>query len=72
MCQLHTAMAVLIRSWWLEERAASDRLIEKTAEKIAKKQNDNAKARKSHTKRTNARLQKLGITVSELPGCRWD
>jgi hypothetical protein len=72
VCQLHTAMAVLIRSWWLEERAASDRLIEKTAKKIARKQTDNAKARKSHTKRTNARLQELGITVSELPRCRWD
>ena len=72
MCQLHTAMSALLRSWWLNEQPASDRLIDKTAEKIAGTQRRNAQARKSHTKKTLYRLRKLGIKLAALKRCQWD
>ena len=72
MCQLHTALAALVRSWWANGRAASERLLEKTAAKITHQQRRNAQARKSHTKRTRRRLRELGIKLTELKRCRWD
>jgi ribosomal 50S subunit-associated protein YjgA (DUF615 family) len=46
--------------------------MEKTARQITTKQTRNAKARKSHTKRTLAKLRELGIKLTELPRCSWD
>jgi hypothetical protein len=71
VCQLHTATAALIRSWWVNDQPASDRLLEKTAAKITYKQQRNAQARKSHTKATKRKLRKLGIRLTELPRCTW-
>jgi SRSO17 transposase len=70
VCQVHTAIGSLVRSWWLNGRA-STRLIEHTASVIQRTQQRNAIARKSHIKRTHRRLRKLGITLKELIRCKW-
>ena len=71
VCQLHTAMAALVRSWWDNDQAASERLLEKTAKKITHQQRRNAQARKSHTKTTRRKLHELGIRLTALPRCSW-
>jgi hypothetical protein len=71
VCQLHTAMAVLVQSWWDNGHAASDRLVEKTVQKIQKLQRRNAQARKSHSKTTRRKLRALGIRLTDLPRCGW-
>ena len=71
MCQLHTALAVLVQSWWDNGQAASDRLVEKTVRKIQALQRRNAEARKSHTKKTRGKLRALGIRLTDLPRCGW-
>ncbi len=71
MCQLHTAMAALVRSWWDNGQAAADRVLERTAEKITRTQQRQATSRKSHTKTTRGKLRKLGIRLTELPRCGW-
>ncbi len=72
VCQLHTAMAAVVRSWWLSDPEAVERLLAKTAAKITRAQRRNAHARKSHAKRTRARLRELGIKLTRLKRCRWD
>lgn len=72
MCQLHTAMAALVRSWWDNDQAASDRLLERTAKKITRTQQRQVVARRSHTKTTRRKLRELGIRLTELPKCGWD
>ena len=71
VCQLHTATAALVRSWWDSGRAACDRLLERTAAKIRHQQRRNAQARKSHTKTTRRKLRELGIRLTDLPRCTW-
>lgn len=71
VCQLHTAVAALIRSWWDNDQPASDRLLEKTASKITHHQRRNAQARKSHTKTTKRKLRELGIRLTDVPRCSW-
>jgi hypothetical protein len=67
VCQLHTAMAVLVQSWWDNGHAASDRLVEKTVRKIQKLQQRNAQARKSHTKTTRRKLRALVLQQHFCP-----
>ena len=67
-CQVHTALAALIPSWWLGQRP-SKALLEKTAAKIARTQWRNALARECHTKRTRERLRELGIKLTDLHRC---
>ena len=71
MCQLHTAVAALIQSWWDNDQPASDRLLEKTAAKITYQQQRNAQARKSHTKATRRKLHELSIRLTDVPRCSW-
>jgi hypothetical protein len=71
VCQLHTAMAALVRSWWDNDQPASDRLLDKTAAKITYQQQRNAQARKSHTKTTKRKLHELGIQLTDVPRCSW-
>jgi hypothetical protein len=71
VCQLHSALAALVRSWWLNGERTPSEVIEKTAKQIARTQKRNATARKSHTKRTRRRLRELGIKLTELKRCRW-
>jgi hypothetical protein len=71
VCQLHTALAALVKSLWLESPKAEARLLEKAARKINKQQQRNAAARRSHTKKTRKRLQTLGIKLTQLPRCGW-
>ena len=59
MCQVHTAIAALIPSWWLDQQP-STKLLERTAAEIQRTQRRNAAARKSHTKRTRQRLRDVG------------
>jgi hypothetical protein len=56
VCQRHTAMAALVRSWGLSSHRSKERLMAKSARKIAWAQRRNARARKSHEKRTRQRL----------------
>jgi hypothetical protein len=72
VCQLHTALAALVRSWWLSSAPATERLLAKAATKITWAQRRNAQARKSHAKRTRRKLRDLGIKLTELKRCRWD
>jgi hypothetical protein len=67
---VHTAVAALIRSWWLNSRA-STALIEQTAKKIQYTQQRNATARKSHSKQTRKKLRKIGIKLKDLVRCKW-
>jgi hypothetical protein len=64
-------MAALVRSWWDNDRAASDRLLAKTAQKITRTQQRQATARKSHTKTTRRKLKESGIRFTDLPRCGW-
>lgn len=70
MCQVHTAVAALVQSWWLSGQA-SDALIEGAARKIQHWQHRNAAARKYHTKRTRKKLRKMGIYFKDLIRCTW-
>ena len=71
MCQVRTAAAALVQSWWVTGWARSQ-LLERTAALINETQRRNAASRKSHRKRTISRLHKLNITLHSLPKCRWD
>ena len=71
MCQVHTAISALIRSLWLEGRAASA-LYAQAADEIQWAQSRNAQARRSHTKTTRARLRSLGIRLTDVKRCRWN
>jgi ribosomal 50S subunit-associated protein YjgA (DUF615 family) len=71
VCQVHTAVGALVQSWWLNGRA-SPKLIEHIAECIHDTQQDNAKARKSHIKRTRRKLRQIGIKLTQLKRCCWD
>jgi hypothetical protein len=72
VCQLHTAVAALIRSWWSRSEAASERLLEKTAQKIAYYQRRQARARQSHAQTTQQRLREAGIQLADVPQCAWE
>ncbi len=69
-CQVHTALAALIPSWWLDQRP-SQKLLERTAAELARTQRRNAAARKSHTQATRKKLRALGIKLTEVPHCAW-
>jgi len=69
--QVHDAVAGLIESWWLNGRVSA-RLLERLAEKIQDTQRQNAKARRSHEKRTRRRLRQLGIKLTQIERCWWD
>ena len=60
-----------MQSWWLSGRASA-KLIEHTANCIQTTQQDNAKARKSHIKRTRRKLREIGIKLTQLKRCYWD
>jgi hypothetical protein len=71
VCQLHSALAALVRSWWLNGERTPRKVIEKIVKKLARTQRRNAAARKSHTKQTRRRLRELGIKLTELKRCQW-
>jgi hypothetical protein len=60
VCQVHTAIGSLVRSWWLSGRASAA-LIEDTARIIQHWQQRIAAARKCHIKRTRKILREMGI-----------
>ena len=60
-----------MQSWWLNGRA-SPTLIKHIAERIQTTQQDNAKARKSHIKRTRRKLRQMGIKLTQTIQCYWD
>jgi hypothetical protein len=60
------AVGGLVQSWWLNGRASAP-LIDHIAEKIQSTQPDNAKAQRSHTKRTRRKLRRFGIRLTQLP-----
>jgi hypothetical protein len=67
--QIHKAIAAQINALWLNGRI-STQLVEKLAE-ITSTQADNAKARKSHQKRTRRRLRQRGIKLGQVKRCSW-
>ena len=70
VCQVHTAVGSLVRSWRLSGRASAA-LIEHTAKVIQHGQQRNAAARKSHIKRTRKKLRNIGIFLKDLIRCKW-
>ena len=70
MCQVHTAVAALVQSWWLKG-ALSAALIEQAAEDTQHRQHRLAAARKSHIKRTRKKLRRMGIYLKDLIRCKW-
>jgi hypothetical protein len=72
VCQLHTAMAALVRSWWISEPKDVEKQLEKAAAKIRYAQRRNAQARESHTKTTLKKLEILGIDLAKVKRCQWD
>ena len=69
-CQVHTAVAALIPSWWLGQRV-STKLVERTVARLERTQERNATARRCHTKKMRRRLRELGIKLTELKRCQW-
>ena len=69
MCEVHKAIAVQIGSWWLNGRV-SRRLLDKLVGEIETTQYNNAKARKSHQKRTRRLLRQKGIDLRRVRSCR--
>ena len=70
MCQVHIAVAALVRSWWLRG-ALCTALIEEAAQEIRHWQRRIAAARESHIKRTRKKLRKMGIYLKDLIRCKW-
>ena len=70
MCQVHKAIAVQISSLWLNG-LVSKRLLEQVAEEITRTQQANAKARKSHQKRTRRLLREQGVRLGRVRRCIW-
>ena len=68
---MHTATVAVVRSWWLDGRAAAE-LYAQAAGEIEYAQNRNAQARTSHTKTTRKKLRELGIKLTEVKRCTWD
>lgn len=71
MCQVHTAVSAIIRSWWLEG-AAADQLIEEARREIRQHQQKIAQSRESHTRTTRQRLTELGIDLTNLKIVHWN
>lgn len=71
MCQVHTAVSAVVRSWWLDGLAA-ELLFQQAAEEIAYHQERNTTARESHTRTTNKRLHARGIDLTKTPAVNWD
>lgn len=59
-----------MQSWWLNGRASAA-LLDRVAAKIQYRQERNAQARLSHTKRTRRKLRRKGIKLTEIERCRW-
>jgi len=70
VCQVHTAVGALVRSWRLSDRASAA-LITATARTIQHWQQRNATARRCHIHRTRKKLQKLGVYLKNLIRCKW-
>ena len=70
MCQVHTAAAALVRSWWLKG-ALCTALIEEAVKAIRHWQQRIAAGRESHIKRTRKKLRKMGIYLKDLIRCKW-
>ena len=70
MCQVHVAVAALVRSWWLSG-VLRTALIEDAANKIQHWQQRIAAARKSHIKQTRRKLREKGIYLKDLIRCEW-
>jgi hypothetical protein len=65
VCQVHTAINAIVRSWSLDP-ISRDRWIEHTAEILQYYQRRNAQARASHTASTRHRLRQQSIRLASL------
>ena len=70
MCQVHVAVAALVRSWWLNG-AMSTALIEAAVRRNQHWQRRNAAARQSNIKRTRRELREKRIYLKDLIRCKW-
>lgn len=71
MCQIHTAVSAIVRSWWLDG-AAAQQLYQQAGDEITYHQHRNAQARESHTKTTKQRLEQLGIDLTKTKTVPWN
>jgi hypothetical protein len=67
VCQVRTAAAALVQSWWKDKDP-----IDRALQKIHFDQANLAAARKSHTKRTLRRLRNIGVHLDSVERCLWD
>ena len=67
---MHTAVAALVRSWSFTGEAC-EKILEDAAKVIQHWQGRIAAARKSHTKTTREKLEKMGIRLQDLKRCIW-
>ena len=70
MCQVHVAVAALVRSWWLSGALCSA-MIKDAVTRNEHWQQRNAAARKSNIKRTRRELREKGIYLKDLIRCKW-
>ena len=68
LCQVRTAANVLVDVLSLPKRARIERL-EKASRNLRQTQDQNSRARRSHTKTSLLRLKSQGIRLEELPCC---
>lgn len=69
--QVYQATSAIVQSWWMTP-ADGERLINRTAYRLKYYQRRNAQARKCHTRTRIAKLQSLGIDVTNMKKCEWD
>lgn len=67
---MHKVVAEQISSLWLNGRIGQ-RLLEQLKEEVETTQQDNARARRSHQKRTRRLLRARGIKLSQVKRCYW-
>jgi hypothetical protein len=70
VAQVRTATARLVPIWFRGGRCSRP-LAEAISQVLCRTQHRNAKAARSHRKRTLRRLHALGLFLKDLPICQW-
>jgi len=70
LCQIRTATAKLVSPWARGDHC-SQRCAEQIGARLALTQQRNAKAARSHQRRSIARLHAMGIKLKTIAECHW-
>ena len=70
ICQVRTATAQLVPIWHRHGRCTRAIALS-ISRQLVRTQHRNAKARRSHRKRTLRRLHKIGVKLKDVRTCRW-